>query len=136
MKKIYTYMLITSILSCTTISTFTKNNQNVKNKFSKKTILFTAEDGRTGTYSPLHKTAFLGEEEYKNVVTILKKELNTKSAQKSKKHKDYLGLFIDKTSKKIYYIYGMLKKSTPVNDRPDADVLTEIAIEIDYGPGE
>lgn len=132
MKKIYGFIIL--VLLSTHTNTFTKNNQ--KTKTVQSSILFTAEDGRTGTYVPSNKTAFLGEEEYKNVVAIYKKELNTKSAQKSKKKKDYLGFFINKTSKKIYYIYGILKYPNPVDNSPDANVLTEIAIKIDYGPGE
>ena len=132
-KKIF--FIITTLL-CTTELTLAAKNKKQSQKKTSSEILFRAEDGSTGQYWSVDATAMLNEEAYIKVVAIDKKQLNTKAAQKSKKHKDYLGSFPNKKTKKIYYLYGIIKNPAPVDDSPDADVLTEKAIKMDYGPGE
>lgn len=135
-KKILNFIVITGLLTSTTINLFAKEQKNHQQKSKNQIILFTAEDGSTGRYWPSEKIAILGEQEYRKVVAINTKELNLKWAQKLKKHKDYLGSFVDKKFQKTFHIYGIIKNPSPVDESPDADVLTEIAIKIDYGPGE
>ena len=98
--------------------------------------LFNAEDGSTGKYWADSKKAVLLEDEYINVIAIKKSQLNKTSNKKLRKYKNYLGLFINEKSGQEYYLYGNLKNPAKVDDGPDADVITEIAIKEDYGPGE
>lgn len=130
-KKILRLIIISCLFASTTINIFSKHTSAMTN-----IILFTAEDGSTGKYWPSDSTAILGEKEYSKVVAIDIKQLNCKSAKKLKKHKDYLGVYMDKQSQKTFYVYGIIKNPIQADDSPDADVLTEIAIKIDYGPGE
>lgn len=130
-KKILKFIIMSCLYTSTTINIFSKQELAMTN-----IILFTAEDGSTGKYWPSNSTAILGEEEYSKVVAIDRKQLNCKTAKKLKKHKKYLGSYVNSQSQKIFYVYGIMKNPIQQDDSPDADVLTKIAIQIDYGPGE
>ena len=80
--------------------------------------------------------AFIQDVEYKDIVAIRTTKLNTKLSKKLKKHKEYLGSYIDAQTNIEYYLYGVKKNPDPVDDAPDADVITKIAIDLDYGIGE
>lgn len=138
MKKIY-LIIFTSLAFFSIFQTFPRQEKPIKEIFNSQSAsfhLFTAENGSTGKYWPQDKTAILEEEEYIKVIAINKNKLNEKFTKKLRKNKMYLGSFIDKKTQKIYYVYGVVKNPAPIDNGPDADVLTEIAIKMDYGPGE
>lgn len=135
MKKI-AQIIIATYLVVTTTETLLARTQKIIKKNLESNQIFTAENKATGIYYPQDKTAVLEETKYIHVIAIKKNELNKKSVQKLKKNKMYLGSFIDKQSGSIYYIYGIIKNPKPFDDSPDSDVLTQIAINMDYGPGE
>jgi hypothetical protein len=101
---------------------------------------FTAKDKSTGNYWIGNKKypgkAYVGEIEYTNVVAIKKNKLRTAANKKLKRNKIYLGFYIDTTTKQEYYLYGEKSTPDPVDDGPDSDVLVQIEIAKDYGPGE
>jgi len=136
MKKMYKIMIVTFLGFFSAVDIFGREQQNIAIHHAQSSVLFTAEDGSTGKYWPEDKTAILDEKEYIKVVAINKSLLTKKASQKLKKNKIYLGSFVDKKSERTYYVYGVVKKPVSINNGPDADVLTQIAIEVDYGPGE
>ncbi|MBP6869828.1 hypothetical protein KBC04_03025 [Candidatus Babeliales bacterium] len=139
MKKICKMMIVAYIVSFSALELTARQQNAMQQSAHESSILadlFTAEDGSTGKYWSQDKTAILGEEEYIKVVAIDKNLLDKKISQKMKKNKIYLGSFVDKKSEKTFYLYGVIKNPAPVDNGPDADVLTEIAIKMDYGPGE
>lgn len=80
--------------------------------------------------------AYVGETEYTDVVVLAKNTLKNIANKNLRKNKDYLGFYIDGATNQTYYLYGNKKNLDPVDDAPDADVLTQIAIKLDYGIGE
>lgn len=100
---------------------------------------FNAENGITGRYWAGNGTkkypgkAFIEDVEYKDIVVIKKSLLKEKSKVKLRKDKDYLGFYIDAATNIEYCLYGVKKNPDPVDNRPDSRVLTQIAIELDYG---
>lgn len=131
-NKTYKIMIFVCLISTSFINILGKQQKNT----NKTEILFTAEDSSTGTYNSSKRTAILGEEPYIKVIAINHKDLNKKAAQKLKKNKQYLGSYVDNNTNKLFYVYGIMKNPAPVDNGPDADVLTQIAINMDYGPGE
>ncbi len=101
---------------------------------------FDAEHGVTGRYWKGNKQypgkAYINEIEYTDIIVLEKEKAHTKAARKLKKNKEYLGFYIDPTNNQEYQLYGVKKYPDLVDDEPDSDVLTEIAIKIDYGMEE
>ena len=130
-KKLYALLFISSLTLLPTYMLFAKKQEP---------ILFQAEDRSTGKYIAGNKKyngkAFLDENEYINVVAILKSKLHTKASKKLRKNKDFLGFFIDEKTSQLFYLYGQRKNPEPKDDAPDADVLTVKAIKEDFGIGE
>ena len=131
MNKFSTIKLITCLTLLSTFDTFTRQQQEQ---------LFNGENGITGRYWAGNKKspnkAYVGDDEYINIIAIKKNQLNKKSNKKLRKGKDYLGSYINEKSDQEYCLYGNLKNPAKIDDAPDADVLTEIAIKEDYGIGE
>ena len=158
MKKLYQIALFSSLACLATSDLFARSqnqDQQEKVKKSKKTTkpvrmganpytyapqLFTANNGIMGRYWAGNKQypgkAFIDEEEYTNIIVIKKCQINEKSKRKLRKHKDYLGTFIDETTNIAYNLYGTQKYPDNINDGPDADVITMIAIKEDFGIDE
>jgi hypothetical protein len=127
MNKFHKILTITSLTFLLTSGLFAHEQQ---------AQLFNAENGITGNYWADNKTAIVEEDEYINVIAIKKSQLNKKYNKKLRKNKNYLGLYIDEKSGQKYCLYGNLKNPAKIDDSPDAEVITEIAIKEDYGPGE
>ena len=141
MKKLYISIAIITLACLPTSDFFAIQQEPVgANPYTWSPRQFTAKDKSTGNYwvgnEQYPGRAYVGETEYINVVAIEKNKLRTAQNKKLKRNKMYLGFYIDTTTKTEYYLYG--KKSTPdkVNEAPDADVLVQIEIAKDYGPGE
>jgi hypothetical protein len=102
--------------------------------------IFQSNNGTSGKYWPGNNKfagkAYVGQNEYTKVIAIKKKNLTKKSVKKLHKGKLFLGLFIDQTSDTEYYLYGEKKHPELIDDTPDSDVITMIAIKEDYGIGE
>lgn len=140
MKKLYISVAIVALACVSTSDFFATQKPLGANPYTWAPQQFTAKDKSTNNYWAGNKQypgkAYIGEIEYINVVAIKKSELTTAPNKKLKKNKIYLGFYINTTTKQKYYLYG--KKSTPdkVDDGPDSDVLVQIEIAKDYGPGE
>ena len=110
------------------------------NPYTYSPQLFTADNDITGRYWAGNKKypakAFIGEEEYTHIIVIKKSQINQKSKKRLRKHKDYLGFYINAATNIAYNLYGDKKYPDKINDAPDADVITMIAIKEDYGIGE
>jgi len=130
MKKIY-LSILAIIITSLTIKDLHADDDDKKNN-----ILFTAENKATGNYYPDDQTVILEEIEYVKVVAIPENQLRLMKNRKLKKIKEYLGSYMDASSKKIFNLYGTKKNPDPQPEEPDSDVLTEIAIKNDYGIGE
>ena len=102
--------------------------------------LFQAEYGIIGKYWSANKNraakVYIGDDEYIDVVVIKKNNLNTKKSKELRKHKEYLGFYLSPKTNFEYNLYGVNKNPDPVDDGPDADVLTVIAIKQDFGIDE
>ncbi|MBV8660957.1 MAG: hypothetical protein JO129_02330 [Candidatus Dependentiae bacterium] len=146
MKNLYVSVAIIT-LACLSTSDFVAAQQTScrqeplgANPYTWAPQQFTAKDKSTGNYWVGNKKypgkAYVGEIEYTQVVAIKKCNLRTAENKKLKRNKIYLGFYIDTATKQQYYLYGI--KSTPdkVNEEPDSDVLVQIEIAKDYGPGE
>jgi len=130
-------IIMITYLTCLPIAFFAwaLDNSNTNTPY-----LFAAENGITGQYwlgnKKVSGKAFIGEDEFTQVIAIKKKDIDKKHYKKLRKNKMYLGLYINPTTGQEYNLYGEKKNVDKVDDAPDADVLTEIAIKEDYGPGE
>jgi len=142
-KKILFASLLTScaFLSISQISAKSPKQQIMgANPYTFSPILFDAENAITGRYWAGNKQypskAYIQDIEYKNIVCIKKSQLNQKSKKQLRKHKEFLGSYINPTTNIEYYLYGNKKNQDPVDNSPDGDVITMIAIKKDYGDGE
>ncbi len=155
MKKLYHIVLFSSLTLLSTSHFFAEShNKKEKIETSKKSLckviganpytyspqLFTADNDITGRYwagnQQYPAKAFIGEEEYTKIVVTKKSQINQKSKKRLRKHKDYLGFYIDAATNIAYNLYGIKKYPDKINDAPDADVITMIAIKEDFGIGE
>ncbi|MDP3780779.1 MAG: hypothetical protein Q8Q69_06310 [Nitrosopumilaceae archaeon] len=154
MKKLYHIALLSSLalLSTLHISAESQNQEELicvpepstkrvgANPYTYSPQLFTADNDITGRYWAGNKKypakAFIGEEEYTHIIVIKKSQINQKSKKRLRKHKDYLGFYINAATNIAYNLYGDKKYPDKINDAPDADVLTMIAIKEDSGIGE
>ncbi len=147
MKNTYKKLLFASLLtSCTFLSIHNIFAESKKqqpmgaNPYTFSPLLFDAENGITGKYwtgnQKYPSKAYIQDEEYKNIVSIKKNQLNQKTKKKLRKDKDFLGSYIDAKTNIEYYLYGEKKNQDPVDNSPDGDVITMIAIKNDYGIGE
>ncbi len=145
MKKLYQIALFSSLTLITALEVCAKSQdyRNIilgANPYTYSPQYFTADNDITGRYWAGNKQypakAFIGEEEYTNIVVIEKSKINEKSKRKLRKHKDYLGSYIDETTQVAYNLYGEKKYPDKINDAPDADVITMIAIKEDFGIDE
>lgn len=102
--------------------------------------LFQAEYGVTGKYWCKSKKrpaqAYIGDQEYINIVVIQAQDINNKNLKKIRKHKEYLGSYLSPKTNLEYNIYGVNKNPYPDDNGPDSDVRTVIAIKQDTGMGE
>jgi hypothetical protein len=144
MKNLYKIMTIgcfaTMILSPDTILAKTKKDMSLYQTYQDEPQLFQAENGIMGKYWCKEKhrpaKAQIDDNEFINIVVIKTKQLQTKRAKKLRKHKDYLGFYISQKTNLEYNLYGINANPDPIDDGPDADVRTVIAIKQDYGIGE
>ena len=88
---------------------------------------FIARNGQIGIYEPNLQRAFIGDDSYKGVKVVLN------SGRRARKPRGLveLGKLIDGENIKI--LYGKDSDPLPVNEAPDADVLTEQEIGADFG---
>ncbi len=144
-KKILFITLLNSFgfLSIHTISDLSENkNESVMgaNPYTYSPLLFDAENAITGKYWAGNKQypskAYIQDIEYKNIIIIKKNQLELKSKKKLRKNKDFLGSYIDAKTNTEFYLYGNKKNPDTVDNSPDGDVITMIAIKNDYGIGE
>ncbi len=141
-KKIYAITLLTYCIIASTmqISAQTQQSPIGANPYTYSPLLFNAENGIMGKYwagnASYAGKAYIEDEEYTNIVCIKKNQLKKKSNKKLKKHKDFLGSYIDAPTNAEFYLYGNKKNPDPIDDSPDADVITMIAINDDIGAGE
>jgi len=151
MNTFYKNMIISCVtvvsiatFSVSDLSALSKNPQQMMgaNPYTWSPRLFDAENGVTGRYWAGNGTkkypgkAYIEDTEYTKIVVIKKNQLNYKKNKNLRKHKDYLGSYIDASTNIEYYLYGVKKNPEPIKNGPDSDVITQIAIELDYGIGE
>jgi len=146
MKKNYTIITAALIMStafdyvCVQAKSQKKIEQAEKERYQQPPQLFQAEHGLTGQYwcqyQNLPARVFIDQEEFINIVVLKKKKLHTKKSKKLRHGKDYLGTYTSPLTYQEYNIYGNSKNPEPLDDGPDADVLTVMAIKQDYGIGE
>jgi hypothetical protein len=145
MNKLHKIILFAylAFLSTSDISALSTNKQQEPmgvNPYTYSPIMFNAENGITGRYWAGNKKypgkAFIEEEEYINIVAIKKTQLKQKSKKKLRKYKDYLGSYINGATNIEYYLYGNKKNPDKIDDGPDGDVITMLAIKNDYGIDE
>lgn len=140
-KNIHTYILLSLLITGTVQSDLFAQQQPIgSNPYTYAPQFFDAHDGSIGRYWAGNKKypakAFIGEDEFTKIVVIKKNQLELKANKKLKKNKTYLGFYIDQKNNQEYYLYGLLKNPKPLDDGPDSDVITQIAIKQDYGIGE
>jgi hypothetical protein len=126
-------------LSCTQIMA-KKQKTLESNLYQDAPQLFQAEYGVTGKYWSKSKKrpaqAYVGDQEYINIVVIKAQDINNKNLKKLRKHKEYLGSYLSPKTNLEYNIYGVNKNPYPDDNGPDSDVRTVIAIKQDTGMGE
>ena len=138
-KILFSAFLI--LLSAQNISTESKKQSAMgANPYTYSPLLFDAENGITGRYwagnTKYPSKAYIEDIEYKNIVMIKENQLELKSKKKLRKNKDFLGSYIDAKTNTKFNLYGNKKNPNPVDNSPDGDVITMIAIQNDYGIGE
>lgn len=145
MKNLYTTVLLScfAFLSTANLLALQPNKQQAmgSNPYTYSPLEFIPSEGKgdgrfwAGNQQYPGK-AYVGDEEYINVVVIEKSLLAKKPMKKLRKGKIYIGYYIDAVTNIEYQLYGDKKNPDPVNENPDADVITMKAIEEDYGIGE
>lgn len=151
MKKVYNFIIAALIISTITFQlpaerNIDKHTEQICNKEGKAIgILYWTRDKKHV------KKACVHDDEYIDTIMIKEKDIKNISAKKLKKGKVYIGMYYDTKNNEGYYVYGHKKhtnkpkqksrqskkmKHLYANEEPDSDVVTVIAIEEDYGPGE
>ena len=141
MKKINLCLLMTIFATASSYNLLSKTEKPMgANPYTYAPLYFTAYDKTQGSYWPGNKKypgkAFVGEDEYMFVIAIPQEEAILKSSNAKKKNKVEIGFYKDGETNIKHILYGKLKYPERKSNEPDADVLTKIAIDLDYGPGE
>jgi len=138
-KNMMTIVCILSLEYTATIKPIQKSNIS-DTQCKQAPQLFETNKGAIGKYWSKTKdtqaTVLIGDDEFIEIVVIKQKNLYTKKSKKLIAHKEYLGSYKSPTTNDVYLIYGVNADTQPVDDGPDADVITTIAIKQDFGIGE
>lgn len=138
-QNMMTILCILSLEYAATIKPIQENNISAEH-FKQAPQLFETNKGAIGKYWSKTKytqaTVLIGDDEFREIIVIKLKNRYTKKSKKLIAHKEYLGSYKSLTTNQEYLIYGVQKQPKPLEDGPDDDVITTIAIKEDFGIGE
>jgi len=129
MQKKYILTLIVTFIALQTSFSYTQSDAYCDARakhdpaFQKE---FIAHNGEVGIYEPNLHRAYIDDNRYGKVKAVLHTDRKMRKPWRSV----YLGKLVD--GQDTYDLYGRDDEPAPVNDAPDADVLTEQRIDEDF----